>query len=72
MKAESFCSMLEHVTATRLESHSWMVSIYRTKYGKKPLPVENIEPLPPTLLFLLELRTLEAARFVKDTDTVAV
>jgi hypothetical protein len=29
------------------------------------------EPMPPTILFMLELRALEAQQFVKDTDTVA-
>ena len=71
MKPESFACMLEYQAATRCKNYEWMVTVFQLKYGRREMPIQNVEPLPPTFAFMLELRSLEAQRFIEDTDTAA-
>jgi hypothetical protein len=68
MKPEAFSSMLEYEAATRGEPYQWQVTVYKLRYGSKTYPSQEVEPMPPTILFMLELRALEAQAFIRETD----
>ena len=70
MKPESFACMLEYQCATRCLDYQWMVTVFQTKYGRREMPKQGVEPMPPTLMFLMELKSLEAERFVQETERV--
>jgi hypothetical protein len=48
--------------------YRWQVTVYKLRYGSKSYPSQEVEPMPPTVLFMLELRTLEAQAFIRETE----
>lgn len=62
MNPESFSRMLIYIAAQRRETYQWQVRIFKQRYGGSRLFKHDLDPAPPTLLFKLELATLEAQR----------
>ena len=71
MKPDTLAGMLLCEAGVRNESYQWQVRINRQRYGHRANFNDQTTPMPPTVLFKLELATLEAQRVLKQSESVA-
>jgi hypothetical protein len=72
MRTDSFAKMLIWEANKRGESYRWQQRVFKQCYGRSAQFQPDAEPMPPTLLFKLELKTLEAQKRVQEIESCAV
>ena len=60
MNRETFMNMLDYYAAEQGRTYAWRAEIFHRMYGSKARVPQDVEPMPPTCLFLQMMTMLEA------------